>query len=126
MRIARQIQMRRPLLDAGQQQVLDGVEADHAPLHRVTHRFRHLAFRKVLQQAQHLDVLALAARAEARFEETAQRIEGRIELPTAQRRRLVNRCVLHRGHDYPSDQPRHMVRTTIAGDSDSNEWLLSA
>ena len=37
-----------------------------------------------------------------------------------------NRCVLHRGHDYPSDQPRHMVRTTIAGDSDSNEWLLSA
>ena len=29
-----------------------------------------------------------------------------------------NRCVLHRGLGYPADQPRHMVRTTIAGDSD--------
>ena len=37
-----------------------------------------------------------------------------------------NRCVLHRGHDYPSDQPRHMVRTTIAGASDANEWRLPA
>ena len=29
-----------------------------------------------------------------------------------------NRCVLHRGLGHPADQPRHMVRTTIAGDSD--------
>ena len=29
-----------------------------------------------------------------------------------------NRCVLHRGLGYPADQPRRMVRTTIAGDSD--------
>ena len=29
-----------------------------------------------------------------------------------------NRCVLHRGLGYPADQPRLMVRTTIAGDSD--------
>ena len=35
-----------------------------------------------------------------------------------------NRCVLHRGYDYPGDQPREMVRTTVAGDSDdSNEWV---
>ena len=35
-----------------------------------------------------------------------------------------NRCVLHRGLGYPADQPRHMVRTTIAGDSsDANEWV---
>ena len=40
-------------------------------------------------QAQHLDVFALAARAEARLEEAAQRAEGRIELPSPQRRRLV-------------------------------------
>ena len=81
--------MHGPPLDAGQQQVLDGVEADQAALHRVAHRGRHLRFREVFVQAQHLDVLALAARAEARFEETAQRVEGRIELPSAQRRRLV-------------------------------------
>ena len=37
-----------------------------------------------------------------------------------------NRCVLHRGYDYPSDQPRHMVRTTIAGESAANEWRLPA
>ena len=34
-----------------------------------------------------------------------------------------NRCVLHRGLGHPPDQPRHMVRTTVAGDSDDeNEW----
>ena len=67
-RIACQVETGRPLLDARQQQVLDRIEADHAPLHRVLHRGRHLALRKVLQQAQHLDVFALAAWAEAGFQ----------------------------------------------------------
>ncbi len=35
-----------------------------------------------------------------------------------------NRCVLHRGHPWPSDQARTMVRTTIAGEVGSNEWVL--
>ena len=36
-----------------------------------------------------------------------------------------NRCVLHRGLGHPADQPRRMVRTTIAGDSDdANEWSV--
>ena len=35
-----------------------------------------------------------------------------------------NRCVLHRGRPYPSDQPREMRRTTIAGESADNEWLM--
>ena len=35
-----------------------------------------------------------------------------------------NRCVLHRGLGHPPDQPRHMVRTTVAGDSTgANEWV---
>ena len=35
-----------------------------------------------------------------------------------------NRCVLHRGLGHPIDQPRRMVRTTVAGDSDdANEWV---
>ena len=29
-----------------------------------------------------------------------------------------NRCVLHRGLGYPANQPRRMIRTTIAGDSE--------
>ena len=33
-----------------------------------------------------------------------------------------NRCVLHRGHTFPLDEARDMVRTTIAGDDDDNEW----
>ncbi len=33
-----------------------------------------------------------------------------------------NRCVLHRARSYPSDEPRAMVRTTVAGDSRDNEW----
>ncbi len=35
-----------------------------------------------------------------------------------------NRCVLHRGHRWPEDQPRTMVRTTVAGDGADKEWLL--
>lgn len=35
-----------------------------------------------------------------------------------------NRCVLHRGHSWPTDQVRTMARTTIAGEDSSNEWLL--
>jgi alpha-ketoglutarate-dependent taurine dioxygenase len=35
-----------------------------------------------------------------------------------------NRCVLHRGHRWPEDQPRTMVRTTVAGDDSANEWAL--
>ena len=35
-----------------------------------------------------------------------------------------NRCVLHRGHSWPGDQERTMVRTTIAGETDANEWTL--
>ena len=37
-----------------------------------------------------------------------------------------NRCVLHRGLGHPADQPRHMTRTTLAGDGASNEWSLTA
>ena len=37
-----------------------------------------------------------------------------------------NRCVLHRGLGHPPDQPRHMTRTTLAGDGASNEWSLTA
>ena len=33
-----------------------------------------------------------------------------------------NRCVLHRARWTPEDEPRVMVRTTVAGDAPSNEW----
>ncbi len=33
-----------------------------------------------------------------------------------------NRAVLHRGHTWPQDQARTMVRTTVAGDDPDNEW----
>ncbi len=36
-----------------------------------------------------------------------------------------NRCVLHRGHHWPEDQPRTMVRTTVAGDAPGNEWVAA-
>jgi hypothetical protein len=32
---------------------------------------------------------------------------------------------LHRGHLWPVDQARVMVRTTVAGDAPGNEWVLS-
>ncbi|MCY3885732.1 MAG: TauD/TfdA family dioxygenase [Gammaproteobacteria bacterium] len=33
-----------------------------------------------------------------------------------------NRCVLHRARRYPSNEPRAMARTTVAGDDPNNEW----
>ena len=37
-----------------------------------------------------------------------------------------NRCVLHRGHEWPDDAARVMVRSTVAGDAASNEWVVPA
>ena len=37
-----------------------------------------------------------------------------------------NRCVLHRGHPWPLEQARDMVRSTVAGDDPDNEWAESA
>ncbi len=34
------------------------------------------------------------------------------------------RCVLHRGHRWPIDEKRVMVRTTVAGDAPDNEWVF--
>ena len=36
-----------------------------------------------------------------------------------------NRCVLHRGHPWPLDQPRVMARSTVAGDDPGNEWAVA-
>ena len=36
-----------------------------------------------------------------------------------------NRCVLHRGHDWPADAARVMVRATVAGDDPANEWAVA-
>ena len=36
-----------------------------------------------------------------------------------------NRCVLHRGHPWPDDAARVMVRTTVAGEAIDNEWMVS-
>lgn len=36
-----------------------------------------------------------------------------------------NRCVLHRARWSPPDQPRKMVRSTVAGDATDNEWALN-
>lgn len=36
-----------------------------------------------------------------------------------------NRCVLHRGQPWPTDEPRILFRTTVACDDPDNEWRLS-
>ena len=36
-----------------------------------------------------------------------------------------NRCVLHRARACPDDQPRKMMRSTVAGDAPDNEWALA-
>ena len=34
-----------------------------------------------------------------------------------------NRCVLHRRRPSPPEEPRIMLRTTVAGDAEDNEWV---
>ena len=36
-----------------------------------------------------------------------------------------NRYVLHRRRPAPPDEPRVMLRTTVAGDADADEWVLA-
>ena len=36
-----------------------------------------------------------------------------------------NRCVLHRARATPPDQPRKMVRSTVASDEPDNEWAIN-
>ena len=35
-----------------------------------------------------------------------------------------NRCVLHRARYFPAEQPRAMLRTTVAGDGEANSWAV--
>jgi glycosyltransferase involved in cell wall biosynthesis len=93
-RIPRQIQTRRRLLDAAQQQVLDGVEADRSQLNCLARSPGDVAERKVFEQTQHLDVLAFARFAQPRFEQASQAHEFFGQLPAFQRRRLIERIRL--------------------------------
>ncbi len=69
--------------------MLDGIEAEQASADRFPHRDRHLGLGEVLQQAQNLDILPLAAMAEAGFEQTAELGKVRVQLPALQRCRLL-------------------------------------
>ncbi len=81
MRVSGEIQLRRSPLDLGQQQMLNGIEAEQAPLDRLAHRPDHLWLREVLEQTQHLDIFPLPGAAKPRLEMAQQGVEGGIQLP---------------------------------------------
>lgn len=66
-------------------------ETDGAEAERLGHGLFHLMLLKILQQPQHLDKLAPAGVAHARFQQPAQAVEALVKLPAIQRGGLVQR-----------------------------------
>ena len=91
MRILRQIELGWPVFDAAQRQMLDGVEADHAQGEGVPDGAADVGEPKVLEQPQHLHVLARARRTQSRLQEPPQPKKLLRQRPPDQGRRLVER-----------------------------------
>src|SRR5271157_5548472 len=69
MRVVLEVQPRRSPLDAAQQQMLDGIEANRAQLQSIEDGPLDFLERERLQQTQYLHVLPLAALAQSRFQQ---------------------------------------------------------
>ena len=65
--IPRQIELRRPVFDAAQREMFDGIETDHAQCEGVPDGAADVCEPKVFEQPQHLHVLARARLAQPRL-----------------------------------------------------------
>lgn len=92
MGIGGEIEPGRPSFDPGQCDLLDGIEADCAEPDRLGHGTGHDVLRDRLHQPQHLDELALAALAHARFHQVTQMLERFGQVPILQGRCLIE-CI---------------------------------
>ena len=70
--ILRQVEAGRPVFDAAQHEMLDSIEAAHAPGEGVPDGAADVAQLEVLEQPQHLHVLARARFAQPGLQETPQ------------------------------------------------------
>src|SRR5215218_9871677 len=75
----------RTPLDAGQHELLDGIEADRTELHRLHDTGGHNRLLEYLQQSQDLNELLLAAIAHAALEQPAHALELLGQVPALQR-----------------------------------------
>ncbi len=94
MRILRQVQARRPLLDAAQHEVPDCIQANRSQLAGLAHRRGNVLESEVLQSSQYPHVLALAWLSQPCLEQTSQARELFGQLPARQRGRLIERVGL--------------------------------
>lgn len=120
LRILTQIQPRRPLFEAAQQQVLDGVERDRSQLEGLPCGGSDLFAGEVFEQAQNLHVLAFARLAQPRLEQAPQTHQLFGQLPAFERRRLIERVrlALQQGQvvDGIEDQLFALVAASMPGD----------
>ena len=82
------------MLDAAQQQVPDGVEADRVQAQRGFDGGSYLFQREVLQQAQYLDILAAGLLEKPRFDQPPQLVEALRQFPSRQWRGLIQSAAL--------------------------------
>ena len=94
MRILRQIEVGRPVVEATPHEVLDGIEPDRPQTHGVPDGAADVVELKVFEQPQHLHVLAHARLAQPRLQQAPQPEKLVRQLPPGQRRRLIERPVL--------------------------------
>jgi hypothetical protein len=84
-----EVELRRPLLDPAEQQVLDGVEAHRAEAQGVPDGGMEVLEAEGLQKPQHLDILAPPHLQHARLHQAAEAVELLGQMPFRQWRRLV-------------------------------------
>jgi len=88
------VQSRRSSLNAAEQKMLHCVEADRAQKQCVFDGAGYFLDREGLQQAKHLNILAASMLVEPGFEQAAQCREALRQLPTNQRRGLIESACL--------------------------------
>ena len=107
------------MVDAAQRQMLDGVEADHAQGEGVPDGAADVGEPKVLEQPQHLHVLARARLTPSRLQAPPPPKKLLRQRPPDQGRRLVKRpgLALQQGHVMPRLEDQHVtvIAATMAG-----------
>ena len=93
-RIDVEVELGRALLDPAQHQVLDRIEADGAQAKGMPDRRMHVVCAERLEQAQDLHVLAPSRPARTCLHQPAKRRERIGQLPSGERRCLVQRSDL--------------------------------
>ena len=120
MRILRQVEAGRPVFEAAQDQMLDGVEPDRAQAQGVLDSAADVGEPNVLEKSQHRHVLARPRLAQPSFQQPPQPAKRLGQRPPGQRCRLIERpdLALQQGQVVSrlENQRLPLIAATMPGD----------